>query len=285
MPTRITIKPYVGEVSVADYRSHPRYKGCVGHWLMGEGGGTTIHDLSGYGNNGATQNLNLDADWVLGKFGPALNFDGPGDESVDIADASVLSLLHHSFSFWMQVDVDAVSEDIWVFEKQGTSDWFEANYDCLIDNTSPNKLTVGWFDGTSFINLTETIDLAGLGWQHVVGTYDKVTQRLYRNGVEVNSAAETSTPLVSTGIVRIGAGVGTASNLNGQMDDVRLYNRALLPAEVWSLYTDPFLEFQIEFNFAKAAAAAAGSGAISLAGEGGLAGMGGLAGPHGGLVG
>lgn len=32
--------------------------------------------------------------------------------------------------------------------------------------------------------------------------------------------------------------------LDGLMDEVRIYNRALTAKEIWGLYTDPYLEFR-----------------------------------------
>ncbi|MFZ0545161.1 MAG: LamG-like jellyroll fold domain-containing protein [Candidatus Promineifilaceae bacterium] len=72
-------------------------------------------------------------------------------------------------------------------------------------------------------------------WQHIAGSYDGQTIRLYHNGIEVSSydvAGEldhTMTPL---------AGMffgGAAEPYGGQMDEMNVYNRALSSAEIYAL--------------------------------------------------
>ncbi len=47
----------------------------VGHWKLDEGSGDVAHDSSGNGNDG---NLVGNPQWVAGKIGGALEFDGTG---------------------------------------------------------------------------------------------------------------------------------------------------------------------------------------------------------------
>jgi len=68
-------------------RSHPCAKGLVGFWLMNEGTGNRIQDLSG---NRITGTLVADTHFVPGKFGSALGFDGTGDY-VSIGQPQVLT--------------------------------------------------------------------------------------------------------------------------------------------------------------------------------------------------
>ena len=60
----------------------------VGSWHLNEGSGaTTAADTSGNGNNGTLTNMDPATDWVNGKFGKALDFDG----SDDYVDATKIS--------------------------------------------------------------------------------------------------------------------------------------------------------------------------------------------------
>ncbi len=66
-------------------------------------------------------------------------------------------------------------------------------------------------------------------WQHVAGTWDGVTQRLYLNGAEI--ASQTPSGVLSNGtMIRLSSPDGEP--LNGMLDEVRVYDRALSPREI-----------------------------------------------------
>ncbi|MBT4362772.1 MAG: T9SS type A sorting domain-containing protein [Candidatus Marinimicrobia bacterium] len=76
-------------------------------------------------------------------------------------------------------------------------------------------------------------------WNHLVGTWDGVTQRIYLNGDLVDEA-EFNWPLstASTGNT-IGAnynGLSSPCSFDGAIDEVRIYDRALTTHEIDSLY-------------------------------------------------
>ena len=56
--------------------------------------------------------------------------------------------------------------------------------------------------------------------------------RLYVNGVQVGSRAQTGSMVVSTRALRIGGNGVWGEYFNGLIDDVRIYNRALTAAEI-----------------------------------------------------
>ena len=73
-------------------------------------------------------------------------------------------------------------------------------------------------------------------WMHVAGTWDGTTQRLYLNGVEVDSNEPpfgSSLPEIDQVFLSI-----DGEPLNGMLDDVRLYNYALSEAEIAYLATE-----------------------------------------------
>ena len=77
-------------------------------------------------------------------------------------------------------------------------------------------------------------------WYHVMGTYtigDSI--RIYINGVLANTAPSTTTSLTSNTDIEIGSGDYTFGYeaFYGSIDEVGIWNRALTPAEVMSLFT------------------------------------------------
>ena len=69
-------------------------------------------------------------------------------------------------------------------------------------------------------------------WAHLASTYDGVTWRFYLNGVQVAQQAFTGAIPVSNGALRIGGNNIWGEWFAGQLDEVRVYARALTPLEV-----------------------------------------------------
>ncbi len=67
---------------------------------------------------------------------------------------------------------------------------------------------------------------------HLAATYDGATQRLYVNGVQVSSRAQTGAMTTSASPLRIGGNGVWGEFFQGRIDEVRMYNRALSPAEI-----------------------------------------------------
>ena len=74
--------------------------------------------------------------------------------------------------------------------------------------------------------------LALNAWTHLATTFDGTTLRLYKNGVLAGSRAVSGAIPTSTGQLRIGGNSVWSEWFAGQIDDVRVYNRALSAAEL-----------------------------------------------------
>ena len=71
---------------------------------------------------------------------------------------------------------------------------------------------------------------------HVAGTYDGTKIALYVNGVPAGDVAISGTIPVNSLPLRIGADSTGGSLLSGQVDEPRIFGRALSPAEIQSIY-------------------------------------------------
>ena len=69
-------------------------------------------------------------------------------------------------------------------------------------------------------------------WTHVALTYDGTTLRLYVNGTQVATQAATGAIQSSTNPLWIGGNRPYGEYFQGLIDEVRVYNRALTPAEI-----------------------------------------------------
>jgi len=251
MPLSKVIKPSFAEIASVPYRQHPRYRGVVGHWIMADGGGNIVRDIS-YGNDGTLTNMDPATDWVTGQFGKVLDFDG-ADDDVDIGAPTLLDDLGPlTMSAWINPRTAGEGSTGKIFSKRPTgavtSDWF-----LEIDNTTPEVNAFEFIkDETPNIGRVTNDNTVSFNvWQHIVVTWDGTNQgtgvHIYKNGIELGYQATTgggTNGSDATYPIHIGNQDDGAATFDGQIDDVRLYNRVLTAAEVWSLYTGPFLEFR-----------------------------------------
>lgn len=69
-------------------------------------------------------------------------------------------------------------------------------------------------------------------WTHLAATFDGATVRLYVNGAQVASRAQTTPLAATTGTLQIGGDSYPNEFFAGRIDEVRVYNRALTSAEI-----------------------------------------------------
>jgi hypothetical protein len=105
----------------------------------------------------------------------------------------------------------------------------------------PATWAVGAFDGVNHFAETPVLPEEIGAWVHLTGTFDGQAWRLYRNGAEAVKRADTVGPFPIDASWGIGGRVpnNPATDprvLNGRVDEVRLYNRALSPSEILDLY-------------------------------------------------
>ena len=68
-------------------------------------------------------------------------------------------------------------------------------------------------------------------WSHLATTYDGTTLRLYVNGALAGSSTIAGSIPASTGPLRLGGNAIWGEWFSGEIDDVRVYNRALSATE------------------------------------------------------
>ena len=105
----------------------------------------------------------------------------------------------------------------------------------------PPSWEAGVFDGVDFFAATPILEEDIGTWIHLTGTFDGAAWRLYRNATEVDQLQTAKGRFPFEASWSIGGRVpinptGEPRALHGSVDEVRLYNRALTPAEVMDLY-------------------------------------------------
>jgi hypothetical protein len=196
-------------------------------------GATTASDCSGNGNNGALTNMDSSTDWVAGKIGNALDFDGVNDY-VSCPDNSSLQLTGDlTLSFWIKptsvgtrrqnpLDKSYSGEFALNIETSGQLSYYHHR------TASPYY----WCYYTTNMSIQSSV------WQHIVVTRDATTRivKFHYNGVLTDTSPDYTTaalPVASASPVLIGKGYSNC--FTGQMDDMRIYARVLSQAEITKL--------------------------------------------------
>jgi fibronectin type 3 domain-containing protein len=211
--------------------------GVVAAFGFGEGTGTTVADASGNGITGTLQG----ATWTAaGKYGSALSFNGTSSY-VDLGSPAGLS------------GTGSMTLESWVFATASPFD------DGQIVARSTDA--VGWQLKTTPDTGRRTFGVAVSGptgaraqrygatvlslntWYHVAAVYNAAAQTLdiYVNGTLDNASLVGSVPSSQT-LPSVNANIGRRSggfNFVGSIDEVRIYSRALAPAEIQADMNSP----------------------------------------------
>jgi lysophospholipase L1-like esterase len=201
--------------------------GLKGHWPLDDAAGAGAQDASGNGNAGTLKNGPV---WtVSGRFNGALNFDG-ADDFIEVPDSVSLELAGRSFTVALWARTPAGGPKLLV-EKQNTGWNGEFLFALNRDGAVPGGFSVwtgnAWID-SNWRGATDN------QWHHLAVTFTNGTFRLYRDGVldrtQAASAAYADSSLPwSFGRFIVG-GVGWP--FSGQLDDIRIYHRALSDADL-----------------------------------------------------
>ena len=206
--------------------------GLVGYWAFEEGIGTRAVDSS-FNNNIGTLTTMDNSDWVTGRVGGALDFDG-GNEYVQMAGYyPVTGGNPRTISAWIKPRDTGAAKVIAMWGSTAVSG---GRFQFVV--TVGDKLSIG-IEGSSFGGV---VDVEDGFWHHVVAkcTGNNLnTCSLFVDGsLDTNSGTSATIDTTSTNDpLTIGYWPsGTFGPFDGQIDEVRIYNRALTSSEVERLY-------------------------------------------------
>jgi hypothetical protein len=199
--------------------------GLVGYWNFDEGSGTVANDSSGNENNGTLVN---DPTWTTGKIGSgALSFNGSS------------YVVKNSFSGDF---TNGGTISFWTFNNSLTDNhaWISTSQILPSVFASGGKIRAMVYNPAG----ASAFDAAGsavpLGqWVFYAVVWDSSVLKIYKNGSNVDGqdTTITGTMRTSAGDLWIGADRGSRS-IDGAMDEVRIYNRALSAQEVLDIYNN-----------------------------------------------
>jgi hypothetical protein len=211
-------------------------KDLVNRWAMD---GNAVDSEGGYDGT-----LVGDPNWVAGIVGPgSIELNGAEGVAVILDESYPASGQQLTVSAWVWAD----SKPSWASVIKNWSDSAGGMIHLGLDGNGNNlDVQATQADGVS-VNVNEGVLFPTGQWQHIAAVADGSKLRLYRNGVEVGTAAgyngtlRAEIPYISIGYKTGDDGLPSSQApgyWDGKIDDVQVYNYALSPESIAQLYYD-----------------------------------------------
>ena len=193
-------------------------------------------DSSGNGNHGAQYSA-TSSTGANGVANGAYSYDGLSSQTV-IADSATISPTGSmSVSLWAKPSVINGSLR-GIISKDVSSGISNAPYEIALDPS--NRFywrTVNASNATSVSVVCTQVTVVAGTWYHIAVTFNGATMRIFVNNQQCTNTASATGIADTAGPLRFGQQKDTYDRwFGGNIDDVRLYNKALSAAEVTSIY-------------------------------------------------
>jgi hypothetical protein len=238
--------------------------GLSGYWKMDESSANTctggVNDSCDSSGNGKDGSWVGNATTTVGRYGQGTYYDGTGDDTL-------LSTVTYggdtTFSAW--VKLDSTVSDCSTYHpilSNGTS----LQNGMYISGASCNGISLRGNTAVGVNSLSATVTQDLKQWHHIVGVSDSTGKGyLYLDGQFIGANLTEFTPTsVTSGGIEFGHAKGYASRyFKGSLDEIRIYNRVLSPAEVRALYDyapGPVGYWKLDENTSTAANDSSGNG-------------------------
>ncbi len=214
-------------------------EGILAAWSFDEGEGEAVFDVTGRGNDGV---LVGNVEWVDGRFGSALSFDGLAalveiDDPVNIPEES----LAYTVSAWVNPDK---SQKAYANILGNHHEDAGAGHGYVVQqqNKETNRYYVAHgADGTWKVPAGVETQLEHSSWQHFVVVRDGDTYTMFLDGEATASGGGVGnapvTPAAAVNMVIGEWGWGGWRAFKGMIDDVLIAARALTEDEIRDLGT------------------------------------------------
>ncbi len=198
--------------------------GFVAHYKLNETSGTTATDSSLSANSGTVTGT---ATWAAAVRGNGFDFNGASYIQATGLCSNPQDL---TIATWARIDaVDSAGSEI-----------VSLGDHALLRVTS-TQVEAHIYTGSTWVTTSASYSLVGTGWHHLACTFDDTANqmKIYVDGVLLITGSVTSSisysGLGSNILIGKQGNGGTSWDLDGRLDDVRIYNRALTAQEIATL--------------------------------------------------
>jgi hypothetical protein len=248
------------------------WDGCVGAWAPSLGQtGLTLRDESVFGNHGTLTNMDAASDWVVSGGKGALDFDGSNDYVlVSGSKGLIAGSSNFTISAWSFAasGLERINGGRAIYCERGASGNGILKMDSYTSNPVADGLVLTYRNDSG--DVTQTVFEPGADhrgrWIHAAITFSNGNTFLfYINGVQTNSLswANNNTLTSANQTLISGDAQGPNSRFWGQLDDIRIYNRALSAKEIRTLATRRGIAFERASRKLSVSTAAAPTGSVS----------------------
>jgi hypothetical protein len=200
----------------------PVAEGLIGSWRFDEAPGLLAKDTSGKGNDGV---LTGGVTRTPGKVGQALSFNGTTSYVLVPASSSLIPTSTMSVTLWLQASSLSVTSSPRLLTRDGAWD-IKLNAGNLQLSSGPTYAISDAVVGTK-------------AWRHVAVVFDRGVVTIYVDGAPTGLATNTfkGGEILADGMrdLYIGAHGANDAVLDGLIDELRIYDRVLTPAEIQTL--------------------------------------------------
>ena len=215
---------FVFSVLVVGHANGQIEEGLLAYFKFEEGSGENLIDASGLGNDAEIRG---GVEWVDGKYGRGLQFDGESGVA-EIAAGTVGPFEELTMMAWLKLESlpDPNSFNIVGMTSGAGNGMYLEMY--------PTSLAA-WQCGPN-MNSSTAYPATFTEWHHVAGVYSGDDITIYIDGEQKSQGAGTTLPNIANTPFRISGDHPEANawggSINGAVDEVRLYNRALDADEI-----------------------------------------------------
>jgi len=216
----------------AQVPSYVPTNGLVGWWPFNG----NANDESGNGNNGTVNGAILTSD-RLGNANKAYSFDGVDDNILVNSNFYDISI-PHTISMWVSInDIQMIGQYLWNTTPHGGEafvyNWYNTTNNvtyCLGNGASGWSISCG----TQQTFLTNSNNI----WYQYAMTYNNGIWQIYTNGILLDTFSSSNLPsgIYSLVFGDISPSLSTHESMNGKIDDIGIWNRALTQQEISNLY-------------------------------------------------
>jgi hypothetical protein len=236
-PNILDVKHGVTFSATAIDRENVILGGLVAHYPFSG----NANDTTGNGNNGVVNGATLTTD-RFGNVGKAYAFDGIDDMIRITQNANLNAITKTTISFWAYHNQVTRTTDGFDWQAYISKDtpgkWFTTMLCTDPSGCNGEQPLILYTPGLSKTDSRYNWSTVSPNvWYYITLSNDGTVSKIYVNGTVVKSENVTGSLTTNTSDIILGRCLtGSLYPLDGKLDDLRIYNRALSDAEVTALY-------------------------------------------------
>jgi len=203
----------------------PSSSGLIAHWPMNENGGSVVADVAGGFNGTLVGNVV----WTPGETGCALRFPGVPGNNVNLGKVPINLGSRFTLACWIKLRPVSTWH---VILAKGPKD--AGHYELYVNGAGLKGEAAAYLPDLGDFGSGIRVDDGT--WHHITWTYDGNSMTCYVDGVGTGLktwSVRGRSVAAETEEFRIGSlADGSTFPFGGEIDDVRIYNRALNTAEI-----------------------------------------------------